>query len=284
MRIGYLECFAGISGDMLMGALVDAGAPVELLQRTTASLALGAELRVTKVNRSGIQSTKIDVMVGGQVHEPAAPSGPVQEETKQGQEGAPGHGHHHDHHHPHDHAHSHEHTHNHESHQHDHGRSLPEIRSLLMRAELTKRALDLSLTAFGLLAEAEGRIHGIPAEEVHFHEVGGIDAIARHRLLCRSGGCNGPGSVVLLPGECGEWFCQLRPWTLSRTGPSDRGVAEEPANLFSARAGGTGHAYRRGVAARPGLPIRCHPGAADPGDRLRCRYAGTRSAFPMSCG
>ena len=178
MRIGYLECFAGISGDMLMGALVDAGAPVELLQRTTASLALGAELRVTKVNRSGIQSTKIDVMVGGQVHEPAAPSGPVQEETKQGQEGAPGHGHHHDHHHPHDHAHSHEHTHNHESHQHDHGRSLPEIRSLLMRAELTKRALDLSLTAFGLLAEAEGRIHGIPAEEVHFHELGGIDAIA----------------------------------------------------------------------------------------------------------
>jgi hypothetical protein len=166
MRIGYLECFAGISGDMLMGALVDAGAPVELLQRTAASLALGAALRVTKVNRSGIQSTKIDVTVSGQVHEPAAPSGPVQEEIKHGRP--------HDHHHHHDH----DHAHSHESHQHEHGRSLPEIRSLLMRAELTKRALDLSLTAFGLLAEAEGRIHGIPADEVHFHEVGGIDAIA----------------------------------------------------------------------------------------------------------
>ncbi len=89
MRIGYLECFAGISGDMLMGALVDAGAPIELLQRTTASLALGAELRVTKVNRSGIQSTKIDVMVNGQLHELPAPSGPVQAESKQGHEATP---------------------------------------------------------------------------------------------------------------------------------------------------------------------------------------------------
>ena len=82
MRIGFLECFAGISGDMLMGALVDAGAPIELLQRTAASLALGAELRVTRVNRSGIQSTKIDVMTGGQVHEPVATTGPVQQEAE----------------------------------------------------------------------------------------------------------------------------------------------------------------------------------------------------------
>ena len=169
MRIGYLECFAGISGDMLMGALVDAGAPIELLQRTAASLALGAELRVTKVNRSGIQSTKIDVMVGGQVHEAAASSGPVEKEAEHG----------HSHHHSHDDgdAHHHDHTHKHESHEHNHGRNLPEIRSLLMGADLSQRALNLSLTAFALLAEAEGRIHGIPAEKVHFHEVGGIDAI-----------------------------------------------------------------------------------------------------------
>ncbi len=93
MRIGYLECFAGISGDMLMGALVDAGAPIELLQRTTASLALGAELRVTRVSRSGIQSTKIDVMVNGQLHETAAVTGPIEQEATHG------HGHHdHDHH------------------------------------------------------------------------------------------------------------------------------------------------------------------------------------------
>jgi pyridinium-3,5-bisthiocarboxylic acid mononucleotide nickel chelatase len=169
MRIGFLECFAGISGDMLMGALVDAGAPIELLQRTAASLALGAELRVTRVSRSGIQSTKIDVMVDGHVHEPAAPSGPVQEVAEHS------HGHHH--HHDHGHEDSHGHPHKHEGQKHNHGRGLAEIRVLLMGADLSQRALNLSLTAFVLLAEAEGRIHGVPAEEVHFHEVGAIDAI-----------------------------------------------------------------------------------------------------------
>lgn len=160
MRIGYLECFAGISGDMLMAALVDAGAPIDLLQRTAASLGLGAELQVTRVSRSGIESTKIDVMVGGRLHEPVQPSGPVEHE--------------HDHHH---HDHEHQPSTHHHPHEHEHGRSLPEIRHLLMHADMTGRARDLSLRAFTLLAEAEGRIHGVPAEKVHFHEVGGIDAI-----------------------------------------------------------------------------------------------------------
>ena len=143
MRIGYLECFAGVSGDMLMGALVDAGAPVEVLQKTAASLGLGAELRVSRVSRSGIQSTKIDVMVEGKLHEPAAPTGPVE--------------------HVHDHQHHHDHHHHHEHH---HGRSLPQIRSLLMAADLTQRARNLSLSAFTLLAQAEGHIHGVPIELV----------------------------------------------------------------------------------------------------------------------
>jgi uncharacterized protein (TIGR00299 family) protein len=167
MRIGYLECFAGISGDMLMGALVDAGAPVELLQGTAVSLGLGAELRVTRVNRSGIQSTKIDVMVKGDVHEPAAATGPID---------LP-HDHHHDHGHSHTHTHDHPHEHTHAEHQHEHGRSLPQIRHLLMHADLSERARSLSLTAFALLAEAEGRVHGVPPEQVHFHEVGAVDAI-----------------------------------------------------------------------------------------------------------
>jgi hypothetical protein len=171
MRIGYLECFAGISGDMLMGALVDAGVPLDRMQQAAASLELGAELRVTRVSRSGIQSTKIDVMVDGRLHETAAATGPV--ENQPARNGDAHHAHDHEHHHAHDHSHKHEHSAGH----HEHSRSLPQIRDLLMRADLTERARSLSLTAFSLLAEAEGRIHGIPPEEVHFHEVGAVDAI-----------------------------------------------------------------------------------------------------------
>jgi hypothetical protein len=156
---------------MLMGALVDAGAPLDRLQQAAASLELGAELRVTRVSRSGIQSTKIDVMVDGRLHETAAATGPV--EHQPARNGDAHHAHDHEHHHAHDHSHKHEDPAGH----HEHSRSLPQIRSLLMRADLTERARSLSLTAFSLLAEAEGRIHGIPPEEVHFHEVGGIDAI-----------------------------------------------------------------------------------------------------------
>jgi pyridinium-3,5-bisthiocarboxylic acid mononucleotide nickel chelatase len=161
MRIGYLECFAGISGDMLVGALVDAGAPMEVLQKTAASLGLGAELRLSRVSRSGIQSTKIDVLVEGKLQETAAATGPIELV----------------HEHDHDHAHHHQHEPAAHHHTHEHGRSLPQIRSLLMAADLTQRARNLSLSAFTLLAQAEGRIHGVPMEEVHFHEVGAVDAI-----------------------------------------------------------------------------------------------------------
>ena len=71
MRIGYLECFAGISGDMLLGALLDAGVSPELLGQAARSLNVGSELRLEKVDRSGIQSTKVHVEVDGKLAESA---------------------------------------------------------------------------------------------------------------------------------------------------------------------------------------------------------------------
>src|SRR5208337_3992748 len=73
MKIGYLECFSGISGDMLLGALVDAGLSAELLRSTVRALDLGAELHVERVNRSGIQSTKVDVLVDGKLADAPQP-------------------------------------------------------------------------------------------------------------------------------------------------------------------------------------------------------------------
>ena len=66
MRIAYLECFSGISGDMFLGALLDAGVPFELFQKTVAGLNIGAELEHSRVDRGGISATKFDVVVNGQ--------------------------------------------------------------------------------------------------------------------------------------------------------------------------------------------------------------------------
>jgi uncharacterized protein (DUF111 family) len=98
MRIAYLDCFAGISGDMFLGALVDAGVPVDVLTGAVSSLGLDVSLRLEKVDRSGISATKVHVFEGEELAEK-----PHLHEHKHV------HGHKHDHSHPHDHSHSHDH-------------------------------------------------------------------------------------------------------------------------------------------------------------------------------
>src|SRR6202007_2073928 len=71
MRIAYLDCFSGMSGDMFLGALIDAGVSAELLEKTVAALNLGARLEISHVNRSGITATKVDVWVNGEKEGPA---------------------------------------------------------------------------------------------------------------------------------------------------------------------------------------------------------------------
>ncbi|MHB2008665.1 MAG: nickel pincer cofactor biosynthesis protein LarC [Acidobacteriaceae bacterium] len=145
MRIAYLECFAGISGDMFLGALVDAGVDPKLLQETVASLNVGATLEIEKVDRSGINATKARVQVDGTSAEAAANST---------------HTHHHSHH-----------------EQHPHGRSLSVIRKLIEKSPLATPAKTTAIRAFELLGEAESKIHNVPIETIHFHEVGAVDSI-----------------------------------------------------------------------------------------------------------
>ena len=170
MKIGKIECFAGISGDMLLGALVDAGVPVEVLQKASAALKIGAELRIHSVDRGGIRATKVDVLEHG------VPA-----------EGAGDHGHDHpgsDHHH-------------HGGHGHSHSRNWPQIRALISGAELPASAKKIALRAFELLAEAEAKVHGIAPEEVHFHEVGAVDTITD--IVCAAVGLSSLGVT--------QWRC-----------------------------------------------------------------------------
>ena len=144
MRIGYLDAFAGISGDMLLGAMVHAGVAPELLRETVAALDLGASLEIEETDRSGIQAIKVNVMVKGELAEHA------------GHESEQGHGHHH--------------------HHHEH-RSLGAILALIEKADLPKPVRARASRTFELLGVAEAAIHHVPVETIHFHEVGAVDAI-----------------------------------------------------------------------------------------------------------
>jgi len=166
---------------MFLGALVDAGVPVHLLEETVAALNVGARLEISRVQRSGISATKVDVYVGGEKELPRE----VYWEQK-------GHNHGRDHSHPHSHDHEHvqlrEHNYSQESkepsppaaptsHQHEHGRGLKEIREIIRNSKIAESAKQTAIAIFETLGAAEAKIHNTDIEKIHFHEVGAVDAI-----------------------------------------------------------------------------------------------------------
>ena len=172
---------------MLLGALADAGVPVEVLASTAAALNVGARLEVRKVSRGGIAATKVDVVTEG--------SGV----RDQGSEHSHSHQHSHE---PHDHdpaheGHSHEHVHDAHEHQHSHDhahaphRSLKDILAIIQSAPLSDLVKSRSARAFQLLGEVEAAIHSMPIEQVHFHEVGAVDTIVD--IVCAAAGCEALG-------------------------------------------------------------------------------------------
>lgn len=178
MKIAYLDCFAGISGDMLLAALLGAGVDRIVLDEAVSALNLNASLQVRTVDRSGISSVKVDVLVGDRLAElPAAPADRFQDQADmrpvysrhpetqhQHKTGA-----------PHTHATS-EDSHK-QIHDHMHHRSLTEIRELIRESGLRAPVIHTAVRAFELLGASEARIHNVPVDEIHFHEVGAIDAI-----------------------------------------------------------------------------------------------------------
>ena len=133
-KLAYFECPTGIAGDMCLGALVDAGVPLDYLIEKLKALPVTGEYKLSAetVHRNGQSATKVHVDLL---------------------------------------------THHHHGQSPEHGRHLPEIERFITSAALPPQVTAWSLAVFRQLAAAEGAVHGIHPEQVHFHEVGAVDAI-----------------------------------------------------------------------------------------------------------
>jgi len=155
-RFALLDPAAGISGDMLLGALVDAGAPVAWLEALPARLGLaGVRVEVSRVDRAGLSATKVDVRLAS--GETEGPHDVVEPHA-----------------HPHEHHHAHQHHHEHAAGSHRH---IGELIALVERAPVSEWVRERAVRAFRLLGEAEGRVHGCAPDDVALHEVGAADAV-----------------------------------------------------------------------------------------------------------
>lgn len=188
----YLEAFAGISGNMLLGALLDAGVPFDFLEREIGRLGLeDCHLICRKADKCGISGTYFDVET------PESGFAGHHHDHGHGGEDGPDHGHHHghEHHHDHEHGHDHDHGHTHEhEHRHDHGhthahgaetpathihvhRNLADIEAILDASTLKPVIIARAKEVFRTLGEAEAAVHGTTLDQIHFHEVGAVDTI-----------------------------------------------------------------------------------------------------------
>lgn len=154
----YLECYSGISGDMTVAALLDLGADREVLEKTLGSLGVdGFRTEITRVKKSGLDACDFAVILD-EAHE--------------------NHDHDMEYLHGEEHHHAHEHRHGAEPHVHHHEhRGMKEIREILLSSSMTDRAKEIALSVFEILAAAEAKAHGVPVDQVHFHEVGAVDSI-----------------------------------------------------------------------------------------------------------
>src|SRR5579871_4004460 len=223
MRIAYLECFSGMSGDMFLGALVDAGVPARVLEETVAALDVGARLEISRVVRSGISATKVDVWVDGEKDMP-------REEfwADRDQHAHPDAHSHHDHRDHYDHSHAHGEDsragapapHVHESHEHSHGRGLTEIREIIGKAGISETAKKTAIAVFEALGAAEAKIHATSVEKVHFHEVGAVDAMVD--IVCAAVGADvvGVDEIVCSPLNVGGGTVQCAHGTLPVPAPA----------------------------------------------------------------
>lgn len=172
----YLECYSGISGDMMVASLLDLGASEEVLNKALDSLQVdGFKIEISRVSKNGLDACDFNVILDEkhENHDHDMNYLYGEHEHKHNHEVHDQHHHDHDHHHNHDHEDKHDHDHNH----HHEQRGLADIISIIEKASITSNAKKIAINIFNILGKAEATAHGVSIDEVHFHEVGAVDSI-----------------------------------------------------------------------------------------------------------
>jgi uncharacterized protein (TIGR00299 family) protein len=258
MRIAYLDCFSGISGDMFLGALVDAGMTRELLAETVAALNLGARVEISRVSRGGLIATKVDVYRKGERErprdrsweklandqhshehqqrehssEPGPNRGPTPVQLAEHNYGLaaktsePGGGRRQSQagasafaeDDPHSRAHG---------HSHEPTRGLTEIRQIISTTAISETAKKTAIMIFEALGRSEAKIHNVALEKIHFHEVGAVDALVD--IVCAAVGAEamGVGEIVCSPLNVGGGVVECAHGTLPVPAPATLDLLKE---------------------------------------------------------
>ncbi len=242
-RLLYLECTAGISGDMAAAALLDLGASEEAVRRALGSLDVeGFTVEVSRVKKSGLDVCDFNVVLDAahenHDHDMAYLHGHGEGEgCDHAHSHEHGHAHGSGHDHEHGHARDHARTHSHDdAHDHDHGhhhRGPRDIEELIEGAAMTEGAKARARRIFALVAEAEARAHGVPLDEVHFHEVGAVDSIADIVAIAVAVDDLAPDGVVLGDLPCGHGTVRCQHGLIPVPAPATAFIAEACGLVFA---------------------------------------------------
>jgi len=227
MKTLYIECNMGAAGDMLMAALLellpDKGAFLDKVNNlglndvhvsAKPSVKCGITGTHVSVSIGNIEDTSIDVDMTEHTHEHnhdrEHDHGHKHEHIHENEHNhAHEHPHGHDHEHQHDHEHNHEHEHSHEhnhSHEHHQHRGLHEIETILSGLKISQNVKEHAIAVYKLIAEAESHAHGVPVNQIHFHEVGNMDAIADITGVCLLMEELAPEKIIVSPVHVGSGF------------------------------------------------------------------------------